>query len=279
MEKYLTHNLDNSLEKITEAGGLSPLHKALDAAKTDLKGLSGNRTAVIIVSDGLDLPGGAVESAKELSAMYGPSLCFYTILVGDPAQGESLLKEIAAIGGCGFYSTADELLTSAGMASFVEKIFLDKIIAPAPKPAPAPVRLDSDQDGVYDEDDQCPGTPLGAKVNAVGCWVLENVLFDFDKAVIKPIAYPLLDDVVAIFEKNPGMRVELQGHCDNIGTADYNMGLSERRALAVKTYLMGQGVAESRLTTKGFGFTKPVALNGTESGRSLNRRVELHPQN
>ena len=241
------------------------------------------------ISDGLDLPGDVMASAQALKDQYGSSICFYPILVGDSAEGEDLLKKIADIGGCGFYSTADELLTSAGMAAFVEKAFLNKkavMAAPAPAPAPAPaapaapvvkVKKDSDQDGVYDEDDQCPGTPMGAVVNSVGCWVLDNVLFDFDKDVIKPVAYPLLDNVAAILERNPVMSVELHGHCDNVGTPEYNMDLSLRRARAVKDYLVGKGILQNRLATEGFGFTKPVALNGTDLGRSLNRRVEIHP--
>lgn len=286
MEKYLSHNLENNFEKITEPGGTSPLYKAIDETRTDLEGLSG-QNAVIFITDGLDLPGNVLASAKALKKQYGSSICFYPILVGNDSEGKDLLRQIATIGQCGFYSSADDLLTSAGMAAFVEQVFLDKktvMAAPEPKPAPAapaaPVvktKKDSDNDGVYDEDDQCPGTPMGAAVNAVGCWVLDNVLFDFDKDVIKPVAYPLLDNVAAILEKNPVMSVELHGHCDNVGTADYNMDLSLRRAHAVKDYLVGKGILQNRLATQGFGFTKPVALNGTDLGRSLNRRVELHP--
>jgi len=202
-------------------------------------------------------------------------VCIYPVLVGNSPEGAALLQNLAEIGVCGFFSTADDLLTSAGMAGFVSEVFLKN--APAPAPAPAPGRKDSDGDGVYDDEDQCPGTPAGARVNSVGCWVLENVLFDFDKAVIKPEAYPLLDEVVAILKKNPDMTVELQGHTDNIGTREYNMGLSLRRANAVADHLESKGISSARLTTKGFGFSKPVALNGTEFGRSLNRRVELHP--
>ena len=278
MEKYFTKNLSKNFKKITEPGGCSPLNLALDKAGEDLKGLSGDMNAVIIITDGLDMPGDVLASAKGLKELYGSSICFYPILVGDSPEGAALLKKIASIGECGFYSTAEPLLYSAGMAYFVEKIFLDKKVAPAAPPAPvAPAKKDSDKDGVYDDEDQCPGTPIGAKVNSVGCWVLDNVLFDFDKDVIKPVAYPLLDDVAKILEKNPVMSVELHGHCDNIGTDEYNMDLSMRRAVAVKDYLIGKGIMENRMATLGFGYKKPVALNGTDTGRALNRRVELHP--
>lgn len=276
MERYSSENLKNDFTKITTPGGLSPLYKALEAAKTDFEGLSGDMNAVIIISD-YNMSGPIEEAITALKDTYGSSICFYPILVGDDAQGEIGAKKIEELAGCGFYTTADQLLTSAGMAGFVEKVFLEKK-APAPAPAPvAAVKKDSDKDGVYDEDDQCPGTPLGATVNPVGCWVLDNVLFDFDKDVIKPIAYPLLDDVAKILEKNPVMGIELQGHCDNVGSPEYNMALSLRRAHAVKNYLIGQGILKNRMATEGFGFTKPVALNGTDTGRSLNRRVEINP--
>jgi OOP family OmpA-OmpF porin len=274
MEPYATAAMADGLGNVTKPGGTSPLDEALAAAQTDLETLPGTNNAVIIISDGKDMTDVRAQ-AQALKDRFGSSLCIYPVLVGDAPEGRQLLQDITEIGGCGFFTTADDLLPSGGMAGFVSQVFLkDK---PAPPPAPAPVRRDSDGDGVYDEDDQCPGTPAGARVNAVGCWILENVLFDFDKAVIKPEAYPLLDEVVEIMKKNPGMNVELQGHTDNIGTKEYNMGLSLRRANAVADYLANNGISKDRLTTKGFGFSKPVALNSTEIGRSLNRRVELHP--
>jgi OOP family OmpA-OmpF porin len=163
------------------------------------------------------------------------------------------------------------------MAAFVEKVFLSKkVMAAAPAPMKAE-RKDSDGDGVYDDEDQCPGTPVGAKVNAVGCWTLDSVLFDFDKAEIKPEGFPLLDAIVVILEKNPAMSVELAGHTDNVGTEAYNMDLSMRRSNSVAAYLVDKGILRNRLATTGFGFKNPVALNGTKFGRSLNRRVELNP--
>lgn len=276
MDTYATAGMADGLAGVTKPGGTSPLDKALAAAQTDLEGLAGVYNAVIVVSDGKDMTH-VLEQAQALKDRFGSSLCIYPVLVGNAPEGRQLLENLAEIGVCGFFSTADDLLTSAGMAGFVSKVFLKDAPAPTPAPAPAPARKDSDGDGVYDDEDQCPGTPIGARVNSVGCWVLENVLFDFDKAVIKPEAYPLLNEVVTILKKNPGMTVELQGHTDNIGTAEYNMGLSLRRANAVADYLESKGISGDRLTTKGFGFSKPVALNGTEFGRSLNRRVELHP--
>ncbi len=137
--------------------------------------------------------------------------------------------------------------------------------------------LDTDKDGVYDYLDKCPGTPMGATVDARGCWVLKGVHFDTDKSDIKPMYYGLLDDVAAIVKGNPGLRVEVQGHTDNVGSAEYNQDLSAKRAQAVMEYLAGKGIDSSRLSYEGYGLTRPSATNDTTEGRSLNRRVELKP--
>jgi OOP family OmpA-OmpF porin len=73
------------------------------------------------------------------------------------------------------------------------------------------------------------------------------------------------------------MKVEIDGHTDNMGPASYNMKLSERRAKAIMQYFVDKGVEAERLMTKGFGFTKPAASNDTKKGRTKNRRVELTP--
>ena len=136
--------------------------------------------------------------------------------------------------------------------------------------------FDSDGDGVADHLDQCPNTPKGATVNEVGCWSLEaKTLYDSNSSYMKPEAYPLLDEVASILMKNPEMEVEVQGHTDNTGTAEYNQWLSEKRAQRVKDYLVSKGVDPSRLEAKGYGLTQPVASNATEEGRAQNRRVEL----
>ena len=136
--------------------------------------------------------------------------------------------------------------------------------------------LDSDGDGVPDYKDQCPDTPKGAAVNAVGCWALKaTALFDTNSSYIKSGAYPFLDEVVTILEMNPKMRIEVQGHADNTGKAEYNQWLSERRALRVMDYLASKGIDPSRLQARGYGALRPIASNDTAEGRAQNRRVEL----
>jgi len=136
--------------------------------------------------------------------------------------------------------------------------------------------LDTDGDGVPDYLDQCPGTPKGATVNRLGCWALTGVvLFDTDKAAIKPEAFSLLDEVVKILQKNSDIVGEVQGHTDSTGSEAYNQRLSERRAKAVLDYLLSHGIGPGRLTAKGYGELQAVASNDTEKGRRENRRVEL----
>ncbi len=136
---------------------------------------------------------------------------------------------------------------------------------------------DSDGDGVDDYLDQCPGTPKGAKVNDKGCWILERIHFDTGKWDIKPDAYPALDEVMVVLENNPALRVEIEGHTDNVGSEAYNRKLSENRARAVMEYLVKKGAQTERLSSVGYGFSMPIAPNDTPAGRAKNRRVELTP--
>ena len=136
--------------------------------------------------------------------------------------------------------------------------------------------LDSDGDGVPDYRDECPDTPKGATVNSVGCWALTGtVLFDHDKWELKPAAYPLLDEVVAIMKKNPDITGVIEGHTDSTGPEAYNQQLSEKRARAVEAYIESHGIDPARFSVKGYGESKPIAPNDTPQGRQENRRVEL----
>ncbi|MDG2307286.1 MAG: OmpA family protein [Candidatus Binatia bacterium] len=108
--------------------------------------------------------------------------------------------------------------------------------------------------------------------------VLRGVHFDFDKASLRPEGEPILAAAAKILNEDSNLQVEVQGYTDGVGSAEYNIGLSDRRAATVKDYLVSQGVAASRLTTRGFGKADPVATNETDEGRAQNRRVELVPQ-
>jgi len=273
--------LDDGLNKIGFSVGDSPLNEALDATAQDFKSAQGDIAVIIFTDANKDymVYDAVKKSAANLKAQYGDRLCIYAVQIGDNPEGKELLEQVVQAGQCGCYVTGDQIASSEGMADFVKKAFLKK--AP-PKPAPVVavekvVILDSDGDGVPDNLDKCPGTPKGARVNKDGCWVLENVLFDFDKYSIKPQFYHLLDEVVAVFEKNPGLKVRIEGHTCNMGPAAYNMGLSLRRANAVMEYLVKKGIAKDRLFTEGFGLTRPIASNDTKEGRALNRRVQLTP--
>lgn len=105
---------------------------------------------------------------------------------------------------------------------------------------------------------------------------LRGIYFDFNKATIKPISYPILDSAAQILKDNPKIIVEIQGHTDDIGSAEYNKKLSLRRAQAVVNYFVQKhGIDIKRLKAIGYGEEKPIADNTTEEGRALNRRVEF----
>ena len=268
-------DMDAGLNKIGFSVGDSPLNLALDAAGQDFSSAQGN-IAVVIFTDANEevMNYDAVKkSVMNLKSQYGDRICIYPVLIGDDKVAAKFLGQVADAGGCGFMVKGDDIASSKGMADFVANVLLMK----APPKVVEVICVDDDGDTVCAELDKCPGTPKGAKVNEFGCWVLGDVLFDFDKSNIKPEYYGFLDEAARVFEMNPGLKVEVQGNTDNIGTAKYNMGLSLRRANAVLNYLVNKGVDKSRLMARGFGFSRPVATNDTAEGRALNRRVELTP--
>jgi outer membrane protein OmpA-like peptidoglycan-associated protein len=104
---------------------------------------------------------------------------------------------------------------------------------------------------------------------------MSDVLFDFDKATLKPGAREKLAKVSGIVLAYPGLKLAVEGHTDSIGSDEYNQTLSEKRADAVRDYLVAQALNESSITAQGLGKADPVATNDTNAGRALNRRVEL----
>lgn len=106
-------------------------------------------------------------------------------------------------------------------------------------------------------------------------FVLEDCNFETGKAMLEPESYNVLDELVAYLIRKDDERIEIGGHTDNVGTAANNLKLSQERAEAVRAYLLSRGIAEDRVTAKGYGLTQPVADNKTEDGRAQNRRTEV----
>jgi len=119
----------------------------------------------------------------------------------------------------------------------------------------------------------------GAKVERVGEGIQvtfeSGLLYDFDSDAVKPDARTNLRELAVSLEKYPDSDLLIVGHTDQVGSADYNQRLSERRASAAAGYLVSQGVSRSRVATRGLGETEPVQPNDTEAGRAANRRVEV----
>jgi OOP family OmpA-OmpF porin len=149
----------------------------------------------------------------------------------------------------------------------------------APTPAAAP---DADRDGVPDSRDNCPDTPTNYAVDADGCPIpVEEVArvelmvnFDFDRSEVKPEYFSEIEEVSDFMAQYPDVVIELEGHTDSRGTEQYNLGLSDRRAAAVRQVMIDRfNVQASRISSRGFGESQPVASNDTDTGRAQNRRV------
>ena len=110
---------------------------------------------------------------------------------------------------------------------------------------------------------------VGSKV------VLNNIFFDYDKATLRSESIAELDRLLSLLKNSSTLRIQISGHTDNKGSADYNQKLSENRAKSVVDYLIEKGIDKNRLQYKGYGFASPIAPNDTEEGRQLNRRTEF----
>ncbi|MHB1688704.1 MAG: OmpA family protein [Ignavibacteriaceae bacterium] len=156
--------------------------------------------------------------------------------------------------------------------------------------------LDSDGDGVPDYLDKCPNTPMGVQVDSEGCPIkketkdtvvitqpaeIESLVlsgdanFEFNKSKLLSNAYAVLDSLVRTMKEHPEYKWEVGGYTDGIGSANYNIKLSQRRAQSVVDYLVSQGVERNNLKIVGYGKDNPIATNETAEGRAMNRRVEI----
>ena len=269
--KYTKDGFQAALDSVKWGGGSSPAEKAFDESSADMSIFEGD-TAFIFVGDGKYPDNDPAAAAARLKERYGSSLCIHSVLVGseDPSS-VAAMQAVSDAGACGSYQSAKYLESPQAMAEWIADVFLVKVEQKA-----APMPGDSDGDGVTDDLDQCPDTPAGAPVNDRGCWIIDNVEFDFNKFNIKSEFIPTLVEIADVMNNNPSVTVRIDGHTDNVGSEDYNMKLGQKRATAAMQYLIDQGVAADRISTQSFGYSRPAATNATDWGRSRNRRNEFH---
>jgi outer membrane protein OmpA-like peptidoglycan-associated protein len=150
--------------------------------------------------------------------------------------------------------------------------------------------LDNDLDGIPDTADKCPNDPetYNGYMDEDGCpderpieekFILRGVNFESGSAALTPDSYAILDQVVKSLKAYPEVRVEIAGFTDDVGKDEYNLGLSQRRAEAVKLYLVNSGLSADRIVARGYGESNPVSTNSTPAGRAENRRIEFHRLN
>ena len=124
-------------------------------------------------------------------------------------------------------------------------------------------------DSTYKKDIGLQPIEMGASL------AFKNIQFETNSFELKPVSFIELDKLVQLLNDNPTLKIEISGHTDNVGAPADNLALSNNRAKSVVNYLIGKGVASSRLVAKGYGETKPIADNNTEEGKAKNRRTEL----
>ncbi len=265
---YSKSLLPQAIAPFTMGNGFSPLDAGLDGATADLQSQSG-QLAVIAFSDGNDMQKyDPVGAAKRMKKAYGDRVCIYTVVIGDKAalidlgdkaEGVKMMKKVADAGECGFSVIGESISTPAGMADFVEKVFLaakrgepGKVIAPLQPPME------------------------GMKKEAIDKGRAKLLVdFDFDKAVVKQKYHKEIESLADVMKKYPDLNIVVEGHTCNIGPAKYNEKLSQRRAEAIKEVLVKKfNINAARITAKGYGLSKPLASNATKEGRQQNRRVE-----
>ncbi len=253
MAPWVKEDLGKTIFEINTYGVESPLDLALDAATTDLKPLAG-QSAVIIFSDGLEMPK-AVASAQAMKTTLKDKVCIYAVLIGDDVitldnpqgEGKAQLDKVVKAGQCGFMVTGKQVSTAAGMADFVEKIFLGPPVAAAVIPAAV--------------------LPPGVVAQ------LDTVYFDFDKYNVKSEFKDAVKKNADYLKANKANNVLIEGNTDERGTNEYNMALGQRRADSAAKALQAAGVEAKRIKAMSNGEEKPVCKESTEACWAKNRNA------
>ena len=247
MKPYDSKEFGKAIDQLpTKASGASYLQPALRELDPILGGLSG-RTAVFLFSDGgytrwsgeFSTP---LEIAKELAAKH--SVCFYVISNAEGAEQKALLKNLASINACSRVLSFQDFLEDKELQSGALFVLNKKVFA-----------------GLFARD-----KVVGIKTT--------NILFDYKSSDLKPEFNRELHSLGSFLKNNPKAEVTLVGHTDSIGSQEYNLGLSRRRAESVADYLIkNYNLDDSQISILWYGKAAPIFSNDTEDGRRQNRRV------
>lgn len=246
----------------------NPVAMALQAEYRELKPVKGN-TAILVFSafNGPD-PQSLDDSAALINEYYHGQVSIYPIYFGSKNGGEyAKAARLPALAGGGTAVKAEELQDSANLADFVESVLFNVS-------SPTPV-ISETQKVAPKVHPPVAKTVLSHKklVKEKVLRIKLKALFDFDKAVILPKYKDKLEAVADFMKKYPETTAVIEGHTSSEGTEEYNLILSEKRAKAVRDYLVKSGVSSTRFDILAYGETKPIADNATEEGRRENRRV------
>ncbi len=217
-------------------GNLTPMGAGLSALGASTYAGLPQPTAVIIFADGENNLGIDLIDGAQQALASNPGICFHIVSLADTEAGQANLDRLAAMNPCTVsVKGADLLASDAAVDQFVRDVF------------------------------------GGA---SSGLLVLRSLQFAFDSAVITEDSSVVIDEVVKMAKSN-GKNIQIDGHTCSIGDEAYNQGLSERRAAAVKAYMVSKGIPAASIQTAGFGENNPKFDNGTREGRALNRRAEI----
>jgi len=258
--------------------GKTPLAKAITAAGNDLRGAKGH-SAIIIVSDFSQIPGvddirpeAVMAAITQVNAEYGDKLCVYAVQVGYTPDGKELSEQIVQNVAGGYTVNADRLVAPEAMGAFVEKVMtgncerypkwaakpVEKVVIVTAEPKVEEKVVAVVAESKAQEKARAKAAVVVAEPKVV-ILAFEDVHFDFDKSTLKPEAQAILKRNIRILKDNPNAKVRIAGYTSASGTPAYNQGLSERRAEAVRKYLVDEGIiTRDRLSTIGYGEANPA---------------------
>lgn len=245
LKSYQSEDFARALGSIECAASTTPIADAIDKT-TQLLAEETGSTAVIIVSDFKWNDPASVEAAvSQLKAQHGDKVCLHTVKVGDDPTGDAVIANITDAAGCDSAVAAGDIASGTAMSAYAANTLM---------------------------------TPIQQELQYEKHTVSAVALFDFNKAVLKEQGKAELQKLGADIRAQ-GMSVgdiDVIGHTDSVGSDRYNQALSVRRAMAVRDYLVSEGIDAGIIDAMGKGESDPVASNDTDAGRAQNRRVEIH---